>query len=176
MYWKLFFPFFSKYFKIRILNVSFLQLSPCCFIFRWYSGKESTRQCRKCKRHRFEPWRRKWQPTPVFLPGIYHGQSSLGATVHVVIKRQTRLSRAQHLSGGACAHAQLLSHDWLFVIPWTVARQAPLSMGFSRLEFWSQLQFLQGIFLTQGLNLHFLCLLHWQVDPLPLSHLGSIFS
>ena len=24
------------------------------------------------------------------------------------------------------------SHDWLFAIPWTVAYQAPLSMGFSR--------------------------------------------
>ena len=23
------------------------------------------------------PWRRKWQPTPVFLPGKYHGQTSL---------------------------------------------------------------------------------------------------
>jgi len=23
------------------------------------------------------PWRRKWQPTPVFLPGRYHGQRSL---------------------------------------------------------------------------------------------------
>ena len=23
------------------------------------------------------PWRRKWQPTPVFLPGKFHGQSSL---------------------------------------------------------------------------------------------------
>ena len=23
------------------------------------------------------PWRRKWQPTPVFLPGKYHGQRSL---------------------------------------------------------------------------------------------------
>ena len=29
---------------------------------------------------------------------------------------------------------------------------------------------LQGIFLTQGLNLH---LLHWQVASLPLCHLGS---
>ena len=27
---------------------------------------------------------------------------------------------------------------------------------------------LWGIFLTQGLNLHFLCLLHWQADSLPL--------
>ena len=32
---------------------------------------------------------------------------------------------------------------------------------------------LQGLFLTQGLNLPLLCLLHWQVDSLPLSHLGS---
>ena len=32
---------------------------------------------------------------------------------------------------------------------------------------------LQGIFLTQILNLCLLHLLHWQVDSLPLSHLGS---
>ena len=25
------------------------------------------------------PWRRKWQPTPVFLPGEFHGQRSLAA-------------------------------------------------------------------------------------------------
>ena len=30
------------------------------------------------------------------------------------------------------------------------------------------LSLLQGIFLTQGLNLHLLCLLHWQADSLPL--------
>ena len=40
-----------------------------------------------------------------------------------------------------CAHAQLLSHDRLFANPWTVARQAPLSMGFSRQEHWSGLPF-----------------------------------
>ena len=27
-------------------------------------------------------WRRKWQPTPVFLPGKSHGQRSWQATVH----------------------------------------------------------------------------------------------
>ena len=35
--------------------------------------------------------------------------------------------------------AQSLSHIQLFVTPWTVARQAPLSMGFSRQEYWSGL-------------------------------------
>ena len=33
--------------------------------------------------------------------------------------------------------AYLLSHIWLSATPWTVARQAPLSMGFSRPEYWS---------------------------------------
>ena len=35
--------------------------------------------------------------------------------------------------------AKLLSHVRLFVTPWTVALQAPLSMGFSRREYWSGL-------------------------------------
>ena len=35
--------------------------------------------------------------------------------------------------------AWVLSGIWLFVAPWTVARQAPLSMGFSRKEYWSGL-------------------------------------
>ena len=33
------------------------------------------------------------------------------------------------------------SHVWLFVTPWTVACQAPLSLGFSRPEYWSGLSF-----------------------------------
>jgi len=36
-----------------------------------------------------------------------------------------------------CVHA--LSRIWLFVTPWTVAHQAPLSMEFSRHEYWSVL-------------------------------------
>jgi len=35
-----------------------------------------------------------------------------------------------------------LSHVWLFVTLWTVAHPAPLSMGFSRQEYWSGLPFL----------------------------------
>ena len=35
-----------------------------------------------------------------------------------------------------------LSRVRLFVTPWTVAHQAPLSMGFSRQEYWSGLPFL----------------------------------
>jgi len=47
---------------------------------RWPSGKESICLCR---RRGFDPWvgkipwRRAWQPTPVFLPGEFHGERSL---------------------------------------------------------------------------------------------------
>ena len=46
-----------------------------------------------------------------------------------------------------------LSRVWLFVTPWTVANQAPRSMGFSRHEYWMGCHFLlQRILLTQGSN------------------------
>ena len=53
-----------------------------------------------------------------------------------------------------------------FETPWTVACQAPPSMEFSRLEYWSGFPTL-GTFLTQGLKLRFLHL-NWQVSSLPL--------
>ena len=41
-----------------------------------------------------------------------------------------------------CAHGYVLGHDWIFVTPWTVALQAPLSMGFPGREYCSRLLFL----------------------------------
>ena len=47
------------------------------------SGKEPSCHCRRCKRHGFDPWvrkipwRREQHPTPIFLPGEFHGQRSL---------------------------------------------------------------------------------------------------
>ena len=60
----------------------------------------------------------------------------------------------------------------LFAIPWSVARQAPLSMEFPNTGVDCHF-LLQMIFLSQGLNPRLLLLLTWQVDSLPLSHLGS---
>ena len=40
-----------------------------------------------------------------------------------------------------CLYWFTVSHVQLFVIPWTVAHKAPLSMGFSRQEYWSGLPF-----------------------------------
>ena len=65
-----------------------------------------------------------------------------------------------------CVYAHSVVSD--FVTQRTVAHQTPLSMGFSRHEYWSGLPFLlQGVCPIQG------SLLHWQVGSLPQLHLGS---
>ena len=62
-------------------------------------------------------------------------------------------------------HAWVLSRVWLFVMLWTIARQAPLSMGFSREEYWSRLPFPPpGHLPSQGWNP---CPLHQQADSFP---------
>ena len=72
-----------------------------------------------------------------------------------------------HLKHGKYMWARSFSRVRLFAIPWTVACQAPLSMGFSRQEYWSGLPFPPlGIFPTQGSNPHVLCFLYWQADSL----------
>ena len=49
--------------------------------------------------------------------------------------------------------------------------QAPLSMGFPRQEYWSELPFPSSGDLPDPGILQ--CLLHWQADSLPLCHLGG---
>ena len=67
-------------------------------------------------------------------------------------------------------HESLLIHVRLFVTPWTITHQAPLSMGILQERILDCHFLLQGIFLTQRLNMH---LPYWQANSLPLSHLGS---
>ena len=60
--------------------------------------------------------------------------------------------------------------------PWTVVCQAPLFMGFrfSRQEYWSGLPIPPpGGLPDPGVGPYLLCFLHWQVDSVPLSHLGN---
>ena len=65
-----------------------------------------------------------------------------------------------------------LSHVWVFVTLWTEARQAPWPWDFPGKNTGVGFHFLlQGLFPTQGSNLH---LLHWQVDSSPLSHQGRL--
>ena len=68
----------------------------------------------------------------------------------------------------------LLNHVRLFVTLWTVAHQAPLSMGFSKQEYWSVLPFPSpGDLPHPGIEPASPVL---QVDSLPLSHLEPLVS
>ena len=68
------------------------------------------------------------------------------------------------------AKVMSLSHVQLFATPWTVAYQAPLSMGFSRQGYWSGLPFPSpGDLPNPEIEL-----LHWQADCLPLSYQSRI--
>ena len=58
--------------------------------------------CRSLKRCRFDPWvrkipqRRKWQPTAVFVPGIFHGQRSLAGYIPGGHKESHRTEHSTH--------------------------------------------------------------------------------
>ena len=68
----------------------------------------------------------------------------------------------------------VFSHVWLFFTSWTVACQAPLSMEFSRQEYWSGLSFpIPGDLPDPGIEPESLLSPTFQADSLPLGHLGS---
>ena len=67
--------------RIKHQNFDFFRLDSILVgLPRWLSGKEFGCHCRRC---RFNPcvgkipWKGKWLPTPVFLPGKTHGERSL---------------------------------------------------------------------------------------------------
>ena len=58
----------------------------------WLSGKEFAYECRKLRFNPWVgkvPWRKKWQPIPVFLPGKPQARGAWWATVHRVIKESS---------------------------------------------------------------------------------------
>ena len=66
------------------------------------------------------PWRRKWQLTPVFLPGKSHGQESLRGYRPWCCKRighdlATKQQEQQYMEEGMATHSSILA--WR--IPWT---------------------------------------------------------
>ena len=89
--------FHYKYVKCEMPKKAFK-----CRLPGWHSGKEPTCQCRTCKRQGFDiwvrkiPWRRKSQPTPVFLVENYMDRGAWWATVHGVANSWRQLSDSVH--------------------------------------------------------------------------------
>ena len=86
-----------------------------CLLPRWCSGKESTCQCKRHRRHGFNPWvgkipwrRGKWQATPVFLPGKSQGQRSLEGYSPWGCKE---LDTTEH----PCTHTQFLTEVFYII-------------------------------------------------------------
>ena len=77
-----FYSFFKNCYWMHLEN-QFFFLSESIFhigLAWWLSSKEFTCQCRRCRFSpwvRKIPWRMKWQPTSIFLPGEYHEQRNL---------------------------------------------------------------------------------------------------
>ena len=86
--------------------------------------------CLQCRKLGFDPWvgkiswRRKWHPTPVFLPGEFHGRRNL--VVHGVTKSRTPLSN--------CSVSERLHRDGS-VLGWTERSHNCGSKFFSILYF-----------------------------------------
>ena len=70
----------------------------------------------------------------------YGGQKSLVCTVHGFTRSWTQWLNNSNFRKKE-KKLKSLSRVWLFATPWTVAYQAPPSMGFSRQEYWSRLPF-----------------------------------
>ena len=92
------FKFWSMLLPIQKLNNHHKRMAQTLLGLPWWlSGKESALQCRRWTlsfhlRVRKIPWRRKWQPTTVFLLGNPMDPEAWQATVHGVTKSQARLS------------------------------------------------------------------------------------
>ena len=95
--------------------------------------------------------------TPVFLPQISYLTQLPISTYYTHSKRVCVCS---------------FSHVWFLVILWTVAHQAPLSMGFSRQEYWSGLPCPPPGDLPNPITEPASPTLQVDSSP-PLSHLGS---
>ena len=92
------------------------------------------------------PWRRKWQPTPVFLPGKSHGQRSLVGYSPWDHKTVRKVSATKQQQQNPC----------------TMQCKQVCAQSLSRVQLFRDL--------TQDWNL---CLLHWKAGSLLLSCQGS---
>ena len=105
------------------------------------------------------------------------------AQIKIIVSTGKNVKKSEALDFGGghvkwyrCAGKQycMLSCIRLFATLWTVALQAPLSIGFSRQEYWSELPFLPlGNLPDPGIEPMSPAFPALQVDSLPLNHQGS---
>ena len=84
-----------------------------CGLPRWHGDKEPACQCKRRKRRGFDPcvrkipWRRKWKPTLVSLPGKFHGQRSLVGYIQSIGSKRVRHDSAHTHTEYVCTTESL---------------------------------------------------------------------
>ena len=80
-------------------------LKKCVGLPRWLSGKEYACQCERHRKYGFDPWvkniplRKKWQPTPVLLPGKkIPWTEEPGRLQSIVVAKKLEMTATQHIS------------------------------------------------------------------------------
>ena len=106
-------------------------------------GSDGKASCWQCRRPGFDPWvgkilwRRKWQPTPVLLPGKSHGQRSL-VGYSPWGRKESDTTEQLHFHVSLCfssTHCCLVAKSCQTLCePVDYDPQAPLSMGFPMLK------------------------------------------
>ena len=100
-----------------------------------------------------------------------HGHIFIKAKI--MVKLSKAVSSVSNMLPGS-QHGFVLSHIWLFVIPWTVAPKLLCPWNIAIKNTGVSCHFLlQGIFAIHEWNPHLLSLLHCQSNSLPLGHGGS---
>ena len=138
------------------------------------TGKEPACQCRRCKRCEFNPWvrkipwRRAWQPTPIFFPGKFHGQRSLlSSSPWGCIESDMSEATYQAHTGQAqaCPQVGLLSQPLLYLILWPRLWWSSWSLP-HLVQFWKLELLPMNWELTR-----WSWILLWQAIPRPILHL-----
>ena len=101
-----------------------LQVSSVSLLTEYFyaEGRFPQSHCRRCTRRGFDlwvgkiPWRRKWQPTLVFLPGESHGQRSPAGYSAWGLKSHTGLKWLS--AHTACCRHTICSIIYLFAFTW----------------------------------------------------------
>ena len=97
-------------FKAVVVEIHTHTHTHTCFL----GGSDSNESACLCGKPRFDPWvkkilwRREWQPTPVFMPGEFHGQRTLvgySPWLHRELEMTEQLTLTFHLCVCVCVRA-----------------------------------------------------------------------
>ena len=135
-----------------------------------FSGKEYTCQFRRHSKYKFHPgvrkipWRREWQPTPVFFPGEFHGQRSLAGPTSWSHKESDMTKRLTHSDDCKCTEKK----PWIVKMVKQILNtpKNQVSINLSQLLSWDKHMFSKLIWSLLSLLSHVITCIRWRTQRL----------